>query len=738
MLNYLQNLIRVLFERNEQLEHELVERKQTEVAAGQLQEKLLTLHEISNHLATIESFDDLCRQAVELGRERLGFDRLGLWLYDEATNMMIGSFGTDEQGNTRDERGQRFPFTVDDYIRKAIQDKTLVTVVEDSVLYDNYKQVVGRGWDAAAILWNGDQSMGWLNADNLLSQQPFQPYQGEILSLYSITLGHLFTRKRAEEELRRRESTAREFQEKLKVLHEVSIELMMSETLDDLCRHTVELGRERLGFDRLGVWLYDEQTDSIHGMFGTDEQGHLRDERNDEFTMDDEPTRELLKLPVGVRQNVPIYGMQNEIVGYGWVATTLMWADGARTGCLFTDNLLNQEPMRSYQPELLQLYGGTVGHLITQKRAADALRRSEEHFAKIFQANPNAISISMVNTGRNLDVNPSWTRLFGYSREEAVGQSGVELNLWVDLAERNRVMEMARTQGNLRDVEVTLRSRFGTIIHALMSAEFIELNGQRYLLSMLQDITARKQAEQQHLELALANERMDAMRQFLGNISHDLKTPLTVMANALYLMERMTEPEKQQRQLEKIKTQMQLLQKFIQDILTLSRLDHIPEFNLQPLNLNVMLNDIEQNLRASAETKNLEMNLNLDFNSVDVMGDHEEVYRALVNLVENALHYTPDGGRVVISSQVKDGFAIIGITDSGIGISEADLPHIFDRFYRSSVARNRVESGSGLGLAIVKRVIDVHQGSIEVESTLGQGTTFRIRLPLAAQVAGQG
>ena len=113
----------------------------------------------------------------------------------------------------------------------------------------------------------------------------------------------------------------------------------------------------------------------------------------------------------------------------------------------------------------------------------------------------------------------------------------------------------------------------------------------------------------------------------------------------------------------------------------------------------------------------------------NVLGDEDELYRALGNLVENAVNYTLSEGSVTVQSFTRDSLVVTEISDTGIGISGQELPHIFERFFRAEEARHVVSNGTGLGLAIVKRIVDIHNGTIEVESTPGVGTTFRVCLP---------
>ena len=136
-----------------------------------------------------------------------------------------------------------------------------------------------------------------------------------------------------------------------------------------------------------------------------------------------------------------------------------------------------------------------------------------------------------------VDVNASWEKLFGFTREEIIGKTPLDMNFYDEEAEYRRILQMILEQGGARDIELEGRSNSGKRVTALLATELVEINGVLHLLNMTQDITERKQTEQQQLELALANERVQFLTEFLGNISHDLKTPLTVINTCLYLLE---------------------------------------------------------------------------------------------------------------------------------------------------------------------------------------------------------
>jgi signal transduction histidine kinase len=181
-------------------EHALRESQET---AREFQARLKTLHLLTIELSAAGSFDELCRLALELGRARLGFDRLSLWFLDSDPHYVVGSFGTDEYGSVGDERGAR---------RRVELEKLSVDVYfsrfpsyfrNDADLYNDVYEVVGRGWNGIAGLWDRDRVIGYISADNLLSQLPITIYQIELLVLYGSTLGHLLVRKRTELDLER-------------------------------------------------------------------------------------------------------------------------------------------------------------------------------------------------------------------------------------------------------------------------------------------------------------------------------------------------------------------------------------------------------------------------------------------------------------------------------------------------------------------------------------------------------
>lgn len=252
-----------------------------------------------------------------------------------------------------------------------------------------------------------------------------------------------------------------------------------------------------------------------------------------------------------------------------------------------------------------------------------------------------------------------------------------------------------------------------------------------YLSTIMRDISERKQAEQQRLKLALEQEQHAAFKEFLGTISHDLKTPMTIINTSLDLLKRLDDPQRRDEKIRNIQGEITLLQKYIEDLMLLTRLDRVPDLTFDALDLNALLSEVQMHVTPAAEEKGIDLHFSLDVQLPPILADQRDIYRAMTNLIENAIHYTTAGGSVSVTTRSDEADVIVDVADTGIGIDPTEVAHVFERFYRSKHAQQMRSGGTGLGLAIIKRIVEVHAGKIEVESTLGVGTTFRVRLPLA-------
>jgi PAS domain S-box-containing protein len=191
------------------VDHDITGRKRAELALQEREEserylrtQLTLLHQVTNELSTAATFDELCRQAIVLGRSRLGFDRLGLWFAGKDPDYLVGSYGTDESGYLRDEHAGQAWLSPGTVIAEVMNSRKPMVLRDDSPLFDHGRQVVGRGTHAAASLWDGEAIIGCLTTDNLLKNKPLSDGECEVLKLYAAALGHLSSRKHAEEAVR--------------------------------------------------------------------------------------------------------------------------------------------------------------------------------------------------------------------------------------------------------------------------------------------------------------------------------------------------------------------------------------------------------------------------------------------------------------------------------------------------------------------------------------------------------
>ena len=233
-------------------------------------------------------------------------------------------------------------------------------------------------------------------------------------------------------------------------------------------------------------------------------------------------------------------------------------------------------------------------------------------------------------------------------------------------------------------------------------------------------------------------QRIDAIRRdFITNISHELKTPIQALSlNSDALLEIKDEPDKVVLFANKIKTQTIRLNDLVKEIINLSKIqDSDPLDMAHNVEISNVIAEAVDQCEVLAEARKILINLDGVQNAV-VVGNREQLVMAVHNLVENAINYSSEGTNVVISSKLDDGLIEILVKDQGLGIAEENLDRIFERFYRVDPARSRATGGTGLGLSIVKHVITNHGGEVKVWSSMGVGSTFAIRLPIANEGAG--
>lgn len=243
------------------------------------------------------------------------------------------------------------------------------------------------------------------------------------------------------------------------------------------------------------------------------------------------------------------------------------------------------------------------------------------------------------------------------------------------------------------------------------------------------NINARKEHERQQFQLAMERERVDILADFIQSASHDFRTPLSIIKTNLYLMSRVNDPEQRKGYLDTLNEQTISIEILVNDMLEMNRLKSQSQFTLIPCRLNELVSIAVEHLAEKAAQKEITITANLAAYDIFVKADPTEIQRAVINILTNAIQFTPSAGSVTITTCSASRTALIDVRDTGIGISDDVRPHIFTPFFRGDKARTT--RGAGLGLSIAQRIVEAHDGTIElVESRPGEGALFRITLPL--------
>jgi PAS domain S-box-containing protein len=392
------------------------------------------------------------------------------------------------------------------------------------------------------------------------------------------------------------------------------------------------------------------------------------------------------------------------------------------------------------------------------KQAEASLRESEERFNRAFRASPIGINLFRLADGRSIDVNDAYHTLTGYAREEIVGHSAAELNLFTNPQERDAWFRTLQAQGFLRNVETAIRTRSGEIRHSLFSIETLELRGEKVALVLLVDITAQKHAEamllaaneilekrvsQRTAELdhtnAALQQALRARDEFMAAMSHELRTPLTGIlgiAESLEFGLGGSLTEKQQQSVAGIRKNGLRLLELIEDVLSYAALLS-GRVQLEPWQFS-LTSACEKSLgvvQPKAGAKQQRVTFLSAPANILLNGDERCVRQILEHLLDNAVKFTPNGGQIqlALTGQAAEKQVVISLSDSGIGIKAEDLPRLFRPFVQLDSRLARVYEGTGLGLALVKELAELHGGRVEVESVFAKGSTFRVILPWDGQ-----
>lgn len=375
-----------------------------------------------------------------------------------------------------------------------------------------------------------------------------------------------------------------------------------------------------------------------------------------------------------------------------------------------------------------------------RKRAESDLKQSERKYRTTFQAIPDSITISDLETGAFLEVNEGFTQISGYGREEVIGRSVLDLNLFKNPDDRAKLVEGVRKFGWIQELEIPYVHKQGNVLDIAIAAKPIEYGGKLCLLTVGRDITSFKAAEAQRRQLQSElqhAQKMQAVGTLAGGVAHDFNNVLQAISGYVELITAHTDTSSAQaNQLNQIRNSVERASDLVRQLLTFSRkLEPV----LKPLDIN---NEVSQAVRLLERT--IPKMITIDFHPGHdlglVNGDATQLEQVLLNLGANARDAMPTGGMLFIHTQkltieanhehtrvdlAPGEYVLLTVRDTGVGIDEGSIEHIFEPFFTTK----DLGRGTGLGLATAFGIVESHKGKILCRSQLDRGTTFELYLP---------
>lgn len=376
---------------------------------------------------------------------------------------------------------------------------------------------------------------------------------------------------------------------------------------------------------------------------------------------------------------------------------------------------------------------GSLSDITERRKAEEGVHTYQQRFATAFRCSPNPVSISRVTDGLVYEVNEQWKSDFGFSREEMVGRTSQELNLFLDPQDRERAKQVFNREGRLRNFEMALRTASKEIRHVLVSSEPIDVDGIACILTTIVDVTDRRRAEdnaRQHLAALAHVNRLVTAGELASGLAHELNQPLSaIRVHAELALAALPgesgEPAAVRQSLSTVVAQVQRASNIIQMLRSLVRKD-------QPRRTTVVLNDLVRDtiflVEPALRDAGVDLKLDLSGERILILCDPIQVSQVLLNLLQNALEALESIPRerraIAICTSLGQKRAMIQVADSGVGFPAGETERLFDTFYTTK------RGGLGLGLKISRSLVEAHGGRLMARENPGGGAILEITLPL--------
>jgi len=353
--------------------------------------------------------------------------------------------------------------------------------------------------------------------------------------------------------------------------------------------------------------------------------------------------------------------------------------------------------------------------LTERKQMEEALRLSEERFAKAFNASPCTMAITSLKDGRFLDINDNFCHVVGFTREEILGKTSLEIGFWLDRADRDLILRSIRNNNPVQDLEVIFCRKKEEQRQGLYSAEEVDINGEPCILSIITDITELRKMEVEITRL----DRLNLVGEMAASIGHEIRNPMTSVRGFLQILRENEDYLKEIEYFDLMIEEVDRANAIITQFLSLAK-DKMVE--PKPLNLNELIRKLEPLIQVKAISQ--EQSIKLELNDLpDLILDNEEIHQLILNLVDNGLESMPAGGEVTIRTFMEKKYIVLAVQDHGHGIATELLDRLGTPFFTTK------EQGTGLGLPVCYRIAARYNAKIDIE-TSSTGTTFYVRFSI--------
>ncbi len=375
-----------------------------------------------------------------------------------------------------------------------------------------------------------------------------------------------------------------------------------------------------------------------------------------------------------------------------------------------------------------------IEDITDRKELEQKLNASETLYRRLFETAKDGVLILDAETGKILEANPFMTDLSGYPVEEFIGKELWEIGLFRDQAANASAFKELQQKGFVRYDHLPLKSAYEQQVEVEFVSNVYEWDHRRVAQCNIRDISIRsrleKQTQKQAAELSDLHRRKD---EFLAMLSHELRSPLAPISNAVGLLSLQKGSENliQQQARNIIERQLKHMQRLVDDLLEVSRITTgRVQLRRERVVVSRIVEGAVETARPQIEDRRHLLTVSIPPEPIWLNADVSRMEQVLVNLLTNAAKYTGDGGHIWVTVHQDGEWCVLRVRDNGVGISRELLPRIFDLFTQAERSLDRSQGGLGIGLALVQRLTNLHGGTVVAESELGQGSEFIVRLPV--------